>query len=275
MAASRLSRLLRLRRQPIVHHLRLHLNELDSGVSWAGSSAEFFQFVRIVGMGRNVVDHEHGLRAVDLGIRGFAENLRVRGINLAVEHAVFVEFLRLVAQHDNDFAFHVQARVVVVVVFGSRDAVPHEHGAAYRGTGGGKVERCKILPECERFLLRALCVADAIVRPQPRAGGHFEILIVAVAGERLQVQGAEAIADERGRFFQLWRSGGAPAHALRGQKLDVAHVLGGTQLGGKQAADEREQNCNSHVTYSEPKEFVFRSTSRRRLWPSSDSPVPG
>ena len=74
-----------------------------------------------------VVDQDHAGGAVLSRIGGFAVGLRVIGVNLAVEHALFVVFLRLVRQHHDEFAAYIYARVIVVVVFRRRDSVPGEN----------------------------------------------------------------------------------------------------------------------------------------------------
>ena len=97
-------------REPPVHHVGLHLNELDAGVVGTRRGAEFLQVVGIAGMRADIVDQKHGLGAVNLGVGRLAENLGVGGIDLALEHALFVELLRLVTQQHNDLAFDIQAR---------------------------------------------------------------------------------------------------------------------------------------------------------------------
>ncbi len=138
-------------RQPLVHHSGLHLHELDARIVGARGGAEFLQIVGIAGMRGDIVDQQHGLGAVNLGIGRFAEDLRVRGVDLAVEHALVVELLRFVAQQQNDLAFDVEARVVVVIVLGRGDAEAGEHHVAGNVAGRGKIQRNKVILDLKRI----------------------------------------------------------------------------------------------------------------------------
>ena len=137
--------------QPAVHHVGLHLHELDAGVVGAVGGAEFLQVVGIAGVRADIVDHQHGLGAVNLGVGCFAEDLRVGGVDLAVEHALFVELLRLMAQQQHDLALHVEAGVVVVIVLGRGDAEAREDHVAGNFARGGKIQRDEVLLEAQRF----------------------------------------------------------------------------------------------------------------------------
>ncbi len=114
-------------REPLVDNRGFYLNELDAGVVGAFGASELFQIVGIARMRANVVDHQDGLGAVIFRIRRLGEDLRVGGIDLAFEDAFVVEFLRLVTQENDDFAFDVETRVIVVIVFGSGNAEAGEY----------------------------------------------------------------------------------------------------------------------------------------------------
>ena len=102
--------------------------------------AEFLQFVGVARMVGAVGYQDHAGRAVHLGVGRLGGKLRVLGESLAFEDALVVRFLRLVAQHQDDLAFHVEAGIVVVVVFRRGDAVAGEdHGAGQR-PGLGEIE---------------------------------------------------------------------------------------------------------------------------------------
>ena len=90
----------------------------------------FSRSSRIARMRADVVDHQHRLGAMNFGVGRFAEDLGVGGVDLAFEHAFVVELLRLVAQQQHDFALHIQARVIVVIVFGRGDAEAREDHVA-------------------------------------------------------------------------------------------------------------------------------------------------
>jgi hypothetical protein len=99
----------------------------------------------------DIVDQQHGLGAVKLGIGRLAENLRMGGIDFAFEDALFVELLRLMAQQQNDLALHIQPRIIVVIIFGRGDAEAREDHVAGRFARGGKIQRDEVLLEAQRF----------------------------------------------------------------------------------------------------------------------------
>ena len=105
-------------------------------------------------MRADIVDQQDRLGAVNFGVGGLAEDLRVGGINLAVEDALVVELLRLVTQKDHDLVFDVQARVVVVIVFGRGDAEAREDHVAGDVAGGRKIQRDEVLLEAQRLRSR-------------------------------------------------------------------------------------------------------------------------
>ncbi len=131
------------------------------GVGGTGGSAELLQIVGVVGMRRNVVYHEHRFGAMQLGVHGLAEDLRMCRVNFAFEDALFVELLRLVAEHHDDLAFDVQARVVVVIVFRRGDAEAREHDAARNIAGRGKIQRDEILLEVKPLFFLPFSVAQS------------------------------------------------------------------------------------------------------------------
>ena len=157
MSLSMASRFLPLRASQWFTTVGLHLHELDAGVVRARGGAEFLQIVGVAGMRADVVDQQHRLGAVNLGVGGLAEDLRVRGVDLAFKHALVVELLRLVTQQQNDLALHVEARVVVVIVFGSGDAEARKDHVAGNLAGGGKIQRDEILLEPKRFRCARRC----------------------------------------------------------------------------------------------------------------------
>ncbi len=78
-------------------------------------------------------------------IHRFTENLGVDGVDFALENALLVEFLRLVAQHQNDLVFGVQSGIIVVIVFGSRDPIAREYHLSGNAPGRGEIQRHKVL----------------------------------------------------------------------------------------------------------------------------------
>ena len=101
-----------------------------------------------------VVDQDDSGRAVAARVGGFAVVLGVIGVDLAVEYALFVVFLRFVREHEHEFAVHVDSRVVVVVVFRGGDAVSGEDDSAGSFSARRKVERHEILIGLERLPVR-------------------------------------------------------------------------------------------------------------------------
>ena len=69
--------------------------------------AAFLQIVGVAHVRADIVDQQHSLGAVNFGVSGLAENLRVRGVNFAFKDALVVELLRFVAKHQDDLALHV------------------------------------------------------------------------------------------------------------------------------------------------------------------------
>ena len=172
------------RLQPLVDDGGLHLDEFDAGVVGTRRSAELFEIVGVAGVRGDVVHQEHSLGAVNLGVGRFAEDLRVRRVDLAVEYTLVVELLRLVTQEHNDLAFHVQARVVVVIVLGGGDAETREYDVSGNFAGAGKIQRDKVIADTKR--LRFLSGGgDAVAVAEARGGGDVEILEVAIARQRL------------------------------------------------------------------------------------------
>ncbi len=223
-------------RQPFGGEIRLHLCEFDARVAGSGSGAELLQLVGIVRMRGNIVYQEHSLGPVHLGVHSLVHRLGVGGVAFALEDTLVVEFLGFVTKHENDFVLGIQAGIVVVVVLGRGDSVSGEDHLATDLALRGEIQRHEILLALERLLLAAVRILQLIARAQARAGGDFEILIVARAVERLQIHGVKLIADERCRFLKLRRSGSAATHFGRCQVFDVAKIFGGAQLGGKQSA---------------------------------------
>ncbi len=83
------------------------LHEGNAGVVRPDGLAKFFHVVGIAAMIGLVVDENDAARAVQFGIDGFAEKLRVFSIDAAVEHAFFVVLLRLVAQNQHQLVADV------------------------------------------------------------------------------------------------------------------------------------------------------------------------
>ncbi len=68
---------------------------------------------------------------------------------LAGEDAVLILFLRLVAQDQDDFAFDIQAGVIVVMEFGSGDPVTGEDDRGREPGGAGEVKGDEVFGEAE------------------------------------------------------------------------------------------------------------------------------
>src|ERR1700722_7361429 len=259
--------------QPAVHYAGFDLDELDAGIVRAFRASEFLQVVGVARMRADIVDQQHGFGSMKLGVGGLAENLGVSGVDLAFEHALFVELLRLVAQQQYDLAFHIQPRIIVVIVFGRGNPKAREDHCAGYFAGRGKIQRDEILLELQRFPAGGGAISKLVLFAEPRAGGNVEILVITVAQNRLQVHAAKLVADVRRRLFKLRRTGGPAAHFGRCQVLNDAQVFVAADVGGKQSKrgneqeyareSDREAPSQSHVTYRARRGSSLRSISRR------------
>ena len=105
-----------------------HLHEQDAGIGGSGGLAEGIQPVlrgRVVRV--RVVDEDYCAGAVHLGVHSLNGEGRVLCQLLALEDALFVFFLGLVADQQNDLVLYVDPRIVVIVIFVRGDSVSHEH----------------------------------------------------------------------------------------------------------------------------------------------------
>ena len=237
------------RREPFLDRRRLHLHKRDPGVDRPRGASELLQVVRIAAVVGAVRHQQHAHSTVAFGVDRLAPELRVPGEELAHEHALLVVFLRLVAQHHHDLVFHIQARVVVVVVLGRRDPVTRKHQPPSQFPAGGEVERQEILLELQGLLAAVPGVLEVVVRPQPGVGGHRESLEI-VPGHRLQPRRAELLLDVFRRLLQAGRAR-PPAFQLgRGQVLDVAQVAVGIDIGGPQAQGGDEDSKSEESQFA-------------------------
>ena len=116
--------------EPRLGIVRFDLDEREPASDGPSVAPNGSRVVAFSGMRGHIVNQDDAQCTMRLGVAGFAEELRVLGIHFAGENALVVELLRLVAQDQYELAFRVEAGVVVVVVFGSSDAVSGEYHRA-------------------------------------------------------------------------------------------------------------------------------------------------
>ena len=214
-------------REPLVGDTQAHLDEGDLAVTGADQRGEAVELVG-VGMVGQVVDENDRFGAVELGVDGLVVELRMAREHFAGENALVVELLRLVAQHDHDFVFHVQPGVVVVAVLGRADAVAGEDQRPGKGPVGREVERPEILAQGGRMTLGAAAPGQAVVRAEAGIDRHFVALDVVLTGGRRNARLLVLLDQPLGRGLELGRAGHPPLHLRRGQVLDrLAVVRGG------------------------------------------------
>ena len=178
----------------------LDLHKRNAGVRGARGNAELLQFVGCARMVGAIGHQNHAGSTVDLGVGGLGGKLRVLGKGLAFKDALGVRLLRLVAQHQYDLAFDVEARIVVVVVFRRGDAVAHkDHGARQR-SGLRKIERDKLVGEVQRGTVAFRGELEAVRLAQRGVGGYRKGLQIALAGGS-DVQLTVMALQERGCLF--------------------------------------------------------------------------
>ncbi len=106
----------------------------DSGILHAHLAHHGRHRIQVVGMIVGIGDEQNGFGAVLPRIDRLVHESGVRRQVLSVEAAVWVQLLRLVAQHQDDFAVHVEVLIVVPLQIGCGNAIPceYERGIDFR-----------------------------------------------------------------------------------------------------------------------------------------------
>ena len=132
----------------------LHLHHDDADILRAADAAEARQQI-FFAVAQFAVDDDDRFRAVIAGVDGLGDQLRM--LRQSVIAALFCEARRLVAQHNDDLVFDVEAGVVVVVEFVGGGAVSGEDERRRDLAGGRKAEGDEILIDLQ-ILLRISCL---------------------------------------------------------------------------------------------------------------------
>ena len=128
------------------------MHEQDAGVFRPTDAAEARQQV-LLAVAELPVDHNDASGAMIPRIDRLGDQ---RGVLRQPLMAAFgCETGGFIAQHDDDFALHVDAGVIVVAEFAGRCAVTSKDNRSVGFAGGGEAERDEVVVELQNFLFAA------------------------------------------------------------------------------------------------------------------------
>ena len=180
-------------RKPFLCRRIFHLQEKDSGIFRAADASESRQLI-LFAVAQFAVDHNNSFCAVVPGINRFRDQLRVFG---QASVAAFCRKSRgFVTEHDHDFVFHIEMRVIVIAEFRRGRSVSRKHDGAADFSRRRKAERDEILTQFQFLLCSAIHNFQPIVFLQLCASNYRERLKVRIPSRRLQSQGAKSLLDQ-------------------------------------------------------------------------------
>ncbi len=156
------------------------------------------------------------------GIDGLSDELRV--LRQPVVAALLGEARRLVAKHDDNLVFHIEAGIVVVVELVGGDAISRKHEGRRHLARGGKTERNEVLIDLQIVLRLGRLGHEAVVGLETRPRDDGEGLGVAVHSRGLNPEFFVALFDQMFGARQSLGARAAAFHFRRGQRLDVAEI---------------------------------------------------
>ena len=163
--------------------------------------------------------------------------------------SVFVA--RIVDQHDHGLALHIDAGIVVPVIFRRHHAIAHEHnvGVFHIDIGRGKARRPidHVVGEFrgQRALGRGDGKAGGVL---VQGDGHRRHgLEIAAVIARLDADALEFIGDPPGGRFAILRTGAAAFESVIGQRLVAGGDIGGGDFRrGRRMAGVRGAQCRQN-----------------------------
>src|SRR5215468_3086395 len=139
--------------------------------------------------------------------------IRIAGRGL--ERALVVLWRRFVAENENDFAFGVDPRVVVVAILFGCNAIARENNVTFHLARTGKAQGGPIFVQYQGRLFSQDYNCRLLYR---HSGGHIKSLQVApVVASRTQANFGELSSDIVPGEFNAWGVNAAPSKLFRGQ----------------------------------------------------------
>ena len=148
----------------------------------------------------------------------------------------------LVSKQDDDLAPHVEAGVIVVAEFVGGGAVAGEDEPAGNFTRRGKAKGNEVVVQFQRAMFAADLFGQAVVRGEPRAGGHGEGLEEPLRSGGIEAEALVALLEECAARVDAFGAGAAAFHIGSGESLDGVEIACGVCFGERRSLRGRDRD---------------------------------